>query len=401
MRRPTGAREAPRLAASPPRMRILFVSHTLPLAGQPTSNPGGMQRMAAEMSQALAKHPEVELCQRVLRSSARWSAVRTLPFLARVLWETPQLVRHRRIDVVLFSSMVTAVTALGWGRRNGRAGAILAATPVGRDVTLPNPVYQRVVPRVLRSLDLVMPISRATGEECVSRGLDPNRMAVVPVGIDVSRFPPVTDRTSTRAALETALRAAGEPAVPPGALLLCAVGRHQERKGFHWFVDEVMPRLPHDVVFLLGGSGPMTGAVRAAVLRHRLEERVRILGRVSEDLLELLYRGSDLFMMPNIPVRGDIEGFGVVMLEAGLCGLPGLAADLEGIRDVVVEGENGRLLPPRDAAAFSEAIMSFRLHPGRLTAASRSAARFTASRFGWASVTDQYLAAFRTTLARR
>ncbi len=47
-----------------------------------------------------------------------------------------------------------------------------------------------------------------------------------------------------------------------------------------------------------------------------------MLGRVSEEALGSLYRGADLFVMPNVPVPGDIEGFGVVMLEAGLCGLP-------------------------------------------------------------------------------
>ena len=71
----------------------------------------------------------------------------------------------------------------------------------------------------------------------------------------------------------------------------------------------------------------MTPAVRDAVGRHGLAERVRILGRVGEELLATLYSGADLFVMPNIPVPGDMEGFGVVMLEAGLNGLPVLAAD--------------------------------------------------------------------------
>ena len=382
-------------------MRILFVSHTLPLPGQPTSNLGGMQRMASEMYEALEAHPRVTLFSLVLESSSRWTGIRTAPFLARLLFEIPRMVRRHRVDVVLFSSMVTATTAVLLRPGLRGTGALLAATPVGRDVTLPGAAYQRFVPRVLRALDLVLPISRATGDECLARGLPPERMAIVPVGIDVSRFPPVTDRAATRAALVAALRAAGHPAPPENALLLCSLGRHQERKGFHWFAGEVLPRLPQDVVYLLGGGGPMTEAIRAAAADAGVADRLYLLGRVSEEMLATLYRGADLFVMPNIPVPGDIEGFGVVMLEAGLSGLPIVAAELEGILDVVTEGENGVLLPTRDAAAFAEAILRYRADPAMLRAASVRAAAFTAGRFAWHSVAAQYVAALNAHLPAR
>jgi phosphatidylinositol alpha-1,6-mannosyltransferase len=382
-------------------MRILFVSHTLPLPGQPVSNLGGMQRMAAEMRTALEADPRVTLSSRVLESSGRWAGARTAPFLARLLRDLPRIVREQRVDAVLFSSMVTATVAVPLRRRLRAAGALLAATPVGRDVTLPGAAYQRLVPRIFAALDLVLPISRATGDECLARGLEPRRMAIVPVGIDTSRFPPVRDRAAERARLIDALRAAGEPPLPEGALLLCSVGRHQERKGFHWFVSEVMPRLPADVVYLLGGGGPTTETVRAAVAQRGLADRVRLLGRVSEEMLATLYRGADLFVMPNIPVPGDIEGFGVVMLEAGLSGLPILAADLEGIRDVVAGGENGELLPTRDAAAFADAVLRFRDDPAALGVASARAAAYTAGRFAWPAVADQYVAALAAALAAR
>ena len=83
------------------------------------------------------------------------------------------------------------------------------------------------------------------------------------------------------------------------------------------------------------------------------KRRVRCLGKISEDELVELYRRGQLFVMPNIVVPGDMEGFGIVMLEAGACGLPTLAADLEGIRDVIDEGINGWFAPTEDADAFA------------------------------------------------
>lgn len=380
-------------------MRVLFVSHTFPLPGEPLSNVGGMQRLAVEQRAALEAHAEVELTSLVLESSSRWTELRTAPFLARLLWQIPAIVRRRRIEVVLFSSMVTAATApLLRGRLRG-TGVLLAATPVGRDVTLPNPAYQRVVGRILGALDVVLPISRATAAECLARGLAKERVAIVPCGVDAARFPPVEQRESARTTLLRALEQAGAEPLPEGSLLLCSVGRHQERKGFHWFIEEVMPRLPGDVAYLLGGAGPMSPRIRNSVERLGLRERVRVLGRVSEEMLLTLFRGSDLFVMPNVPVPDDIEGFGVVMLEAGLCGLPIVAADLEGIRDVVREGENGVLLPAGSPEAFAAAIEGFRSDRAALRQASEAALRSTLDRFAWDVVVEQYVEALGAALA--
>jgi phosphatidylinositol alpha-1,6-mannosyltransferase len=211
----------------------------------------------------------------------------------------------------------------------------------------------------------------------------------------------VEDRALTRRALLDELERAGEPPLPPGALLLFSVGRHQERKGFHWFVEEVMPRLPADVVYLLAGSGPMTPAIRDAVHRHGLEDRVRILGRVDEELLATLFRGADVFVMPNVPVPGDMEGFGVVMLEAGLSGLPILAADLEGIRDVVHPGENGELLPTRDAGAWVDAIVRARSQEGSRAEIAARARHFTLAHFGWDSIASRMLDGLRAARAAK
>jgi phosphatidylinositol alpha-1,6-mannosyltransferase len=139
----------------------------------------------------------------------------------------------------------------------------------------------------------------------------------------------------------------------------------------------------------------MTPAIRDAVRRHRLEERVRILGRVDEEFLATLYRGADIFVMPNVPVPGDMEGFGVVMLEAGLSGLPILAADLEGIRDVVHPGENGELLPARDAGVWVSAILRARSQGGSRAAAAARARHFTLAHFGWDSIANRMLVGLR------
>lgn len=352
---------------------------------------GGMQRLSVEQEAALARHPDVELTSLVLRSSSRWTEIRTVPFLLHLLREIPRRVRRERIDVVLFSSLVTAAIAPLLKRRLAGMPVRLAATPVGRDVTLPNRAHQRLVPKILAALDLVLPISRATAAECLSRGLPADRLQIIPCGVDPARFPAIEDRSKPREALMRSLEAQGVVLPAEDALLLCSVGRHQERKGFHWFVENVAPHLPEGVVYLLGGSGPMTPRIRRAVAERGVEDRVRVLGRLSEEQLLTLFQGSDLFVMPNIPVPGDIEGFGVVMLEAGLCGLPILAADLEGIRDVVQAGENGDLVPSGDVTAFLQIIQRYHGDRAALADAARAARETTLRRFSWDVVVERYV----------
>jgi phosphatidylinositol alpha-1,6-mannosyltransferase len=95
--------------------------------------------------------------------------------------------------------------------------------------------------------------------------------------------------------------------------------------------------------------------------------------------------------MPNVPVPGDMEGFGIVMLEAGLCGTPAIAARLEGIQDVITEGVNGHLVEPEQPEAFASSIRSYVDAPERLRRLSTRARQHTVETFGWEAVAQTYL----------
>jgi phosphatidylinositol alpha-1,6-mannosyltransferase len=354
-----------------------------------------MQRVALKLHEALAARAAdadaFDYDARLLRSTWDWVHVKTPFFLARTGAAIARAARRDAVDVVLFSSMVTATLAAplrGWLRRHGvRTAAIVH----GLDVTTPFPPYQWLVPRVFDALDAVFPVSRATAQACRARGAAPEQVHVLPNGIDTDRFA----RPASRAAGRSALADVGTSPPATDQLLLCSVGRQVRRKGTAWFVDTVMPRLPDDVHYWIAGDGPQEEAIRAAIDRNGLHDRVRALGRVSNDHLARLYRGADLFVMPNVPVEDDLEGFGIVLLEAAQCGTPAVAARLDGIQDVVTEGVNGHLVEPQSPDAFAEAILQYRGAPQALQAAARRAATHTMETFGWASVADRYVSALR------
>ncbi len=331
-----------------------------------------MQRVAVELADALSARDDVQYQQLVLRSAWKWHHAQCVPWLASTAARLYRISKRREVDVVLFSSMVTGALATLIRRPCDAANIKLAAIAHGRDITLPG-IYQALqVRRTLRALNLVLPVSRATGAECAVREMPSSRICVIPNGVALSRY-----RKGT---------GSGD-----ASLRLASVGRLVKRKGFAWFIDQVMPELPIHVQYKIAGSGPEAEAMQQAISRHGLEGRVHLLGRCSDEDLIKLYRESDLLVMPNIPVRGDMEGFGVVMLEAGACGTPAIASNLEGIQDVITDGVNGHLVTSGDPTGFAEAILNYAATPKART----RTRKHTAANFGWSNVAELYVRKLR------
>ncbi len=359
------------------------------------ANLGGMQRVALKLHEAMTRRARgddvlhYDSC--LLRSSWRWVHVRTPLFLIRTALRLVTAARREEVDVVLFSSMVTASLAVPLQGLFRHYGVRTAAITHGLDVTTPFPPYQWFVPKVFSALDAVFPVSRATAEACLQRGATTRQVHVVPNGIDADRFEAPQDRATAREALTEERHSS----LSSDALLLCSVGRQVKRKGTAWFVDQVMPTLPSDVHYWIAGDGPQDEAIQAAIDHNGLGDRVRQLGRISNDHLARLYRGADLFVMPNVPVEDDMEGFGIVLLEAGQCGTPAIAARLEGIQDVITDGVNGHLVEPQNPTAFRDAILQYRQAPEALADAAERVRTHTMTTFSWPSVADLYLSALR------
>jgi phosphatidylinositol alpha-1,6-mannosyltransferase len=118
---------------------------------------------------------------------------------------------------------------------------------------------------------------------------------------------------------------------------------------------------------------------------------VRILGRVDDHILRSLYRGCDAFIMPNIKVAGDVEGFGIVLLEAGRHGLYSFASDIDGIPEVIKEGANGTLLESGKADQWIAALAAFEGDRDLLCQKGMRAREYVMSRHSEESVVQGYL----------
>jgi phosphatidyl-myo-inositol dimannoside synthase len=341
-----------------------------------------MQNVSMQLMQELDANPDVELRSVVQRAPWRNIELSTTYFLFKLLIEIPRAEREFEPDVILFSSMVTA-GVLPFLR--GKVKAPTVAINHGQDVTLPVDIYQWYLPRIFEKLTAVISVSEATRQASIERGLDPEKGTVLPNGLDEQRSNQMPSREDARKNLGKRF---GIEDIEEKYLLL-TVGRHVKRKGHAWFIREVMPKLENRVNYLIIGSGPEYQSIKQEADRTSNGNRVILAGRQPNHVLGEAYMGSDLFVMPNIPVEGDMEGFGIVLLEANQCGLPAVASDLEGIRDVIEPGVNGYRVPHSEPAQFAERVDHVLDH--ELEELSKSAKSHVLKKFSWQEVVRKYV----------
>jgi len=197
-----------------------------------------------------------------------------------------------------------------------------------------------------RLLDFVI----VTGGERTRRalierdGLDPKRVAAFPIGVDLDEFkpgPPVAD-----------LR--GELGVPSGHRLVGIISYLRAYKGHDYFIEAAARVLPRttDVTFLIVGEGPEEARLRERIASAGLAQRVRMLG-FRNDLLNV-FRSLDLFVIPSV----DGDTIPQVLMQALAMELPVISTTVGSIPDVVREGVTGFVVPPRDADALAERILT-------------------------------------------
>lgn len=252
-------------------------------------------------------------------------------------------------------------------------------TLCGLEITYRNRLYRSVVLPFIRKAERIVCISESTRNLALANGCDADRCVVIPCGVQVE-IGKQPDRAAVRA------RIVERYGIPPGDLILLSVGRLVRRKGVSWFIREVLPAL-NRTTLLVAGGGPEREIIERAAGERR---NVRLLGRVDDEALRLLYGGSDVFVMPNLPVAGDSEGFGVVLLEAGLGGLYPLAADIDGIPEAVCDGANGKLLESGNPAAWIREIAWCEENRETVRRLGEQAREYVTRHSSWDGIADRY-----------
>ena len=182
-----------------------------------------------------------------------------------------------------------------------------------------------------------------TKRELVERdGLAADRVAGFPIGLDVDYFCPAPPDRDLR--LEFGL--------PKGHLLVGLISYLRSYKGHEYFIEAAsrIAARREDVTFVIVGEGPLEQSIRTRIEQLGLPARIRMLG-FRQDLLNV-FRSFDVFAIPSI--EGDT--IPQVLMQALAIGIPVVSTTVGSIPDVVIQGETGFVVPPRDAGALAERI---------------------------------------------
>jgi teichuronic acid biosynthesis glycosyltransferase TuaC len=135
--------------------------------------------------------------------------------------------------------------------------------------------------------------------------------------------------------------------------VIFCLGDLVERKGFTYLVD-AMARIRarrDDVICFIGGKGPEEKNLIKKIHEHNLDDCVRLLGFIPDAMVPVWMNAADLFVLPSIH-----ESFGIVQIEALACGIPVIATDTAGSREIIASGDIGLFCKPADAASLADAM---------------------------------------------
>jgi glycosyltransferase involved in cell wall biosynthesis len=346
-------------------VKILYITRKYP------PSVGGMQKFNYDLVSELQKTIDVEL---IALGKAQYHLAWFMPY---ALFQGTR----KDCDVVHLGDGLLA--PLGWVLSKIKKKPY-AVTVHGLDITYKNKLYQSAVSPHIKKADRIICISKNTRRLCIESGCEAERCNVIPNGIRIDKKNE-PNKKKARALLVERYN------INADDLILLSVGRLVKRKGVAWFLRQVLPSLKNTTL-IVAGEGLEREKVNKAA---RGMERARILGRVDDELLQLLYSGSDAFVMPNIKVEGDVEGFGIVLLEAGQNGLYSFASNIDGIPEAVSENKNGRLLESGNAGAWIRELSKFEGKKDELETMGQQAREYVINNYSWERIAEEYKRVWR------
>lgn len=223
----------------------------------------------------------------------------------------------------------------------------------GMDILLPQSSKRktRLIKSIFNNADRVIANSRFTKDELLKLGVDDEKITIVhpcansvPKKIDLKKQEEIVNKYHLQ-----------------DKKMLFTVGRLVTRKGHDLVIKslrKVIERFPN-VVYLVSGDGPNKQNLINLTDAMNLSDKVIFLGEISDDDLQIFYRLCNIFIMParEIKEKGDVEGFGLVFLEASLFAKPVIGGKSGGQPDAIEDGYSGLLVNPNDEYEIANTII--------------------------------------------
>ncbi len=148
--------------------------------------------------------------------------------------------------------------------------------------------------------------------------------------------------------------------------IIFTCGRLVKRKNHQLIIKalpEIIEKVPN-IIYLIGGVGPEEENLKKQVITLNLENNIKFLGEVKNKDLPLFYNLADIFCMPSTynKEKGDVEGFGLVFIEAQACETPTIGSNTGGIPDAIINNIDGYLINPDSSQELAQKVIELLLN---------------------------------------
>lgn len=248
------------------------------------------------------------------------------------------------------------------------------------------PIFKWLGRAALRQARAIFAVSKFTAGEVAKLGVEATKIKVFPNGVDYRNFKPLPVER------EKLLSKYGIP--DSKSKLLLTVAQLNIRKGIDTVLKIVgeLKREGHFIYYIIIGNGEEEENFRGLIKQYEIEDRVFLLKKINDKELIRFYNVCDLFLLLS-RYEGDInvEGFGIVFLEANACGKPVIAGNSGGIPDAVNDGKNGFLVEPQDIRTIKEKIIYLLENPDICHKMGEYGRRRVESEYNWKKITNDML----------
>ncbi len=304
-------------------------------------------------------------------------------FLIHAAVKAVRSARRYRPCLIIAGSGVNALPAWLAAKASGTPWVVYLH---GLDLVVDNILYQQIFLPIIRRADAWLVNSHATARLAIAAGLTANRLSILHPGVAIPETLPSNDD----------VRAWRKQHSFGNRPLLLSVGRLTKRKGLREFVLHALPTIlvthPKALLVVVGEEphAALTSAtigvnaLRKAAYQTGAQESLKILGNLSDEELGLAYRAASVLVFPVLDIPNDVEGFGMVAIEAAAHGLPTVAFAVGGVPDAIGNGCSGCLIPPGDYPGMAKKVIEYLQgkSDATVTACRTFASGFSWSRFG-------------------
>ncbi len=230
-------------------------------------------------------------------------------------------------------------------------GVNTTVTIYGLEVTYKNPVFRKLLRFALLSCTSIITISRSSRDLIIKFGIPEDKIKIIYPAVSVEDY---SDTTLSHDLSEFSDKYGIDFSRSPVILWL---GRMVKRKGIEEFIKNGFPLLNNNIRFVICGNGREKENIRKAINDSPHSDRIKFAGEVSGPLSAALRKNSDIFIMPNIKISGDAEGYGLTVAEAFAAGLPVAAFAVDSLPEAC--GDAGFTAPQDDYEKLAEIINGY------------------------------------------